>query len=192
MTGSDNTIIGANADVGSSALTFATAIGAGAFVDNSNSVVLGRPADTVRIPGSLNITTLGAATATHLCINAGLVSNCSSSLRYKDNLAPFTAGLELINRLRPITFSWKQSGERDLGLGAEDVAAVEPLLVTYNERGQVEGVKYDRINIALINAVRQQQGLIKQQGEQLKQQRVEIDGLKMLVCKSHPGADICK
>jgi hypothetical protein len=153
----------------------------------------------VRIPGSLNISTLGVATATHLCINAGLVSVCSSSLRYKDQLRPFTAGLELINRLRPITFNWSQSGERDLGLAAEEVAAVEPLLVTYNERGQVEGVKYDRINIALINAVRQQQGqlnqqqeLIRRQENQMKQQRAEIDGLKVLVCKSHPEADICR
>jgi hypothetical protein len=168
VNGNSNTIIGALADVGSDTLSFATAIGAGAVVNDSNSVVLGRPADTVRIPGSLNITTLGAATATQLCINAGLVSNCSSSLRYKDHLAPFTAGLELINRLRPITFNWKQSGERDLGLAAEEVAAVEPLLVTYNERGQVEGVKYDRINIALINAVREQQQQIVDKDEQIK------------------------
>ena len=184
-TGSDNTVIGANADVGSGALTFATAIGAGAVVNNNNSVVLGRATDTVRIPGSLNISTLGGATATHLCINAGLVSNCSSSLRYKDRLAPFTAGLELINRLRPITFNWKQSGERDLGLAAEEVAEVEPLLVTYNGRGQVEGVKYDRINIALINAVRQQQ-------EQILRQKEEIEELKKVVCQIRPDADVCK
>ena len=191
-TGSNNTIVGTNANVGSGGLNFATAIGAGAVVSNSNSVVLGRGADTVRIPGSLIISTLGGATATHLCHNAGLVSNCSSSLRYKDQLAPFTAGLELINRLRPITFNWKQSGERDLGLAAEEVAAVEPLLVFYNERGQVEGVKYDRINIALINAVRQQQTQIQKQNEEITRQRSEIDGLKIVVCQIRPDADVCK
>jgi hypothetical protein len=136
--------------------------------------VLGRETDTVRIPGSLNISTLGAATATHLCINAGLVSNCSSSLRYKDQLAPFTGGLELINRLRPITFNWKQSGARDLGLVAEEVAAIEPLLVTYNERGQVEGVKYDRINIALINAIREQQEQLAKYEAQARAEREKM------------------
>lgn len=52
-TGTNNTIIGENADVGSGTLTFATAIGSRAIVSNSNSVVLGRINDTVRIPGNL-------------------------------------------------------------------------------------------------------------------------------------------
>lgn len=55
-TGSNNTAIGQNADFGSDALTFATAIGSGSVVTNSNSVVLGRGADTVRIPGNLVVT----------------------------------------------------------------------------------------------------------------------------------------
>jgi hypothetical protein len=52
-TGSGNTTVGANANVGSGALTFATALGADAVVTTSNTVVLGRAADTVRIPGAL-------------------------------------------------------------------------------------------------------------------------------------------
>ncbi len=52
-TGFSNTVVGSGADVGAGNLTFATAVGAGSIVSNSNSVVLGRAADTVRIPGSL-------------------------------------------------------------------------------------------------------------------------------------------
>lgn len=52
-TGSNNTMIGYKADVASGNLNYATAIGADAVVNNSNSVVLGRSADTVRIPGTL-------------------------------------------------------------------------------------------------------------------------------------------
>lgn len=55
-TGNFNTIIGALADVSVGDLTFATAIGANAVVSNSNSVVLGRSIDVVRIPGSLIVT----------------------------------------------------------------------------------------------------------------------------------------
>lgn len=54
-TGSNLTIIGANANVAGSNLSFATAIGAGAFVDTSNTIVLGRPQETVRVPGALNV-----------------------------------------------------------------------------------------------------------------------------------------
>jgi len=72
-----------------------------------------------------------------------------SSLRYKKNLAPFRGGMEILNRLRPISFTWKANGSRDFGLGAEDVAKVEPLLVTHNDKGEIEGVKYDRLNVVL-------------------------------------------
>lgn len=54
--GHHNTILGADTDVVSATLHYATAIGAGASVGSSNSVVLGRPSDTVRIPGNLVVT----------------------------------------------------------------------------------------------------------------------------------------
>ena len=56
MTGSNNTIIGDSAYVGMTNLTFATALGSGAVVSNSSTVVLGRNVDTVRIPGNLVVT----------------------------------------------------------------------------------------------------------------------------------------
>jgi hypothetical protein len=113
--------------------------------------------------------TLGSGGNTSLCLNSfGQISDCSSSLRYKDHLSMFSRGLDLITKLRPISFTWKQDGKRDLGLGAEDVEQIEPLLVNYNSSGQVEGVKYDRINLVLINAIKQQQeqiNLLRQQNE---------------------------
>ena len=112
----------------------------------------------------------------------------------------------MASRLRPITFSWKQSGERDLGFAAEEVAAVEPLLVTHNDKGQVEGVKYDRINVLLVNAIRHQQQQItqqqahiiqyeaklQQQQQQVNQLHQQVDALKKLVCKDNPQADACR
>ena len=90
------------------------------------------------------------------------------------------------------------NGALDLGLGAEDVAAIEPLLVNYNEKGEVEGVKYDRIGVVLVNAVKEQQEQIASQTaeiDQLKQrlelQRREIAELRALVCSVTPGAGIC-
>lgn len=54
-TGSSNTILGSNANVGSGSLSNATAIGAGSVVSTSDTVVLGRNSDTVRVPGNLNV-----------------------------------------------------------------------------------------------------------------------------------------
>ncbi len=190
--GSNNTVLGANTSAFGNAgndIFYATAIGAGAKVKFSNTIVLGRDLgeDKVEIPG------LGVAGSTTLCRNQSRqISTCSSSLRYKTNIAPFNFGLNLINRLKPITFNWKNGGMADLGLGAEDVAAVEPLLVTYNKDGQVEGVKYDRIGVVLLNAIKEQQTQIAEQRQQLVEQKALIDALRQLVCSQNPNAEVCK
>ena len=187
--GSNNTLIGRSSNVGANNLTFATAIGAGAVVSASNTIALGRAAgsDGVRIAGNLTIGILGTAIgAVPICRNVGdFVSTCgSSSLRYKTNIGNFNPGLDIVKRLRPITFDWKEGGMHDFGLGAEDVAAVEPLLATYNKDGQIEGVKYDRIGVVLLNAVKEQQATIEEQHK-------KIASLVNAVCKIDPASEIC-
>jgi hypothetical protein len=257
--GSLNTLIGFGADVGSKNLDNASALGAHAYVTQSNSLVLGgissvngsgadtnvgigttapnfrltvktptssygmvhtdgtvivgsyvggstgggwfgtksnhslsffvndgSPAMTIETGGTVKVNTLGAAGSTSLCRNASnQISTCSSSLRYKKDLRPFTRGLSLLNQLKPLTFKWKSDNSDDLGFGAEDIAAVEPLLITRNAKGEVEGVKYDRITAVLVNAVKEQQ-------EQIKQQQSEIQMLKTLVCRRNRRAPVCK
>lgn len=178
-TGSFNTIIGATANVNSENLQFATAIGAGAQVFASNTVVLGRANDTVRVPGVLFIETLSRAGVDTLCRNIIRgVSACSSSVRYKTNINPFNSGMALVERLHPITFNWKEGGVKDLGLVAEGVAEVEPLLITRNSEGEIEGVKYDRLTVVLINAV--------------KEQKEMIESLKQIVCRTNPAEKVCQ
>jgi hypothetical protein len=43
-----------------------------------------------------------------------------------------------------MSFTWKEGGAHDVGFSAEDVAAIEPLLVTLNEKGEVADVKDGR------------------------------------------------
>ena len=102
------------------------------------------------------------------------ITLCSSSIRYKTDVHSFMPGLNLINRLRPVGFRWKGRGEADLGLIAEEVARVEPLLVTHNSKGEIEGVKYDRIGVVLLNAVREQQAQINTQQQQLREKDERI------------------
>jgi hypothetical protein len=71
------------------------------------------------------------------------------------------------------------------------VAKINPLFVTYNQAGQVEGVKYDRFSTVFVNAFKEQQTQIEQQQEQIKKQQTEIDALKKLVCADHPNAEVC-
>lgn len=111
--------------------------------------------------GVVTLGGVGIAGSTILCRNtSNQISTCSSSARYKTNIAPLKMGLEVIEQLRPVTFDWKGSGEADLGLVAEEVNEISPLLTFYNEEGEIEGVKYDRISAVLVNAVQEQQDQI--------------------------------
>jgi hypothetical protein len=166
--GSNITLIGAGADVAQTNLSFATAIGAGALVTGSNTIALGRPdgSDLVRVYGKLRITLPPATTS--LCFDSSfVVGRCSSSLRYKTDVQSFTGGLEVVRRLSPITFTWRDGGARDVGFGAEDVEKLDPLLVTYNENGEIEGVKYGQLTTVLVNAVKEQQDMIVKLRQQL-------------------------
>lgn len=117
-----------------------------------------------------------------------LLTTCTSSqssLRYKTDLRPFVGGLDVINRLKPYNFAWKNTGLREVGLIAEDVAEVEPLFTYKNDKNEIEGVKYENMNVIFINAFKEQQAqieelrqLVKAQQEQLKKQALQIDALK--------------
>jgi hypothetical protein len=132
------------------------------------------------------VSNLGAAGGTPLCQNAALeIATCASSLRYKTAVRPFAGGLDIVRRLRPIAFTWKRSGMHDLGLGAEDVEQVEPLLTFRNDKGEIEDVKYNQLSAVFVNAIKAQQAQIERQQDQ-------IDALKGLVCQSHPDADVCR
>jgi trimeric autotransporter adhesin len=194
LTGSNLTIVGTLANVGPNNLNFATAIGAGATVSTSNTIVLGRSngGDLVLVPGLLQANNLGTAGATTLCRNASnQIATCSSSLRYKSNVRNFSPGLDLIRKLRPVSFNWKDGGMLDIGLVAEEVNAAEPLLTTTNSKGEVEGVKYDRVGVVLINAVNEQQSEIDRQGDELIKLRAEVALLKAFICSQSPSAEIC-
>lgn len=201
LTGSNNTAIGSSSQIISNP-SFATAIGSGSVASSSNSIVLGRSsgADTVVIAGNLVLRTIDSGGNISLCRNNNnFLASCSSSLRYKTNLAPFTSGKSIIDRLQPVSFNWTSGGMADLGLGAEDVASIEPLLVTYNEKGEVEGVKYDRIGVVLINVVKDQQSQINNQQKRIgeleeanRQQSEALAELKQMICAANPSANFCK
>jgi hypothetical protein len=145
------------------------------------------------VNGTIIAGDLGSAGSQALCRNASeVISACSSSIRYKENVRAFRSGLSLVKQLRPVFFNWKTDGTADLGLVAEDVAGIEPLLTTANKNGAVEGVKYDRVGVVLINAVKEQQAQIEEQSKTIARQQAEIDALKQLVCVRNKRAKICQ
>ncbi len=162
---------------------------------------------SVNIAGNLNVNrtvSIGRVPSTGgipLCRdNQLIVSTCSSSsIRYKTNVNSFTSGLNLVKRLRPVSFNWKIGNAPDFGLVAEEVAEVESLLTFKNNKGEIEGVKYDRLGVVLINAVQEQQAQmeaqqnqIDEQKETIRRQQAEIDAMKKFVCSQSPAVELCK
>lgn len=170
--------------------------------------------DTLHVDGIIRVDTLGAAGATQLCRNASnQIATCSSSLRYKTNVGKFSQGMSFVNKLSPITYDWKDGRIKDVGFGAEDIAKIDSRFVTYNSQGEIEGVKYDRLSVAFVNAFKEQQAQItelralsggqakkleEQQSAISRQQSVielqqkQLDELKKLVCAQNATAEICK
>jgi endosialidase-like protein len=122
--------------------------------------------------GQVSIGVVISDSGDQLCINGdNYIVKCGSSIRFKTNVNPFTSGLGLIRRLRPVSFDRKRTGDPDFGLIAEEVAEVEPLLITRNKDGQIDGVKYDRVGVVVVNAVKEQQAQIEAQQAHLDVQR---------------------
>lgn len=136
--------------------------------------------------GTVSLFALGSSGGTPLCFNPfNQISACSSSIRYKDNIRALDSGLDLIRHLRPVSFNWKADNKADIGLVAEEVAEALPELVTRNKRGEIEGVKYDRIGVIAVNAIKELQA-------QIERQQRQIEALKKLVCAQSPIAEECK
>ncbi|MGB7201539.1 MAG: tail fiber domain-containing protein, partial [Pyrinomonadaceae bacterium] len=179
------------------------------ILENGN-VAIGTP--NSNSPGKLDVygnvgLFLAGGGSTQVCQNAtDQLSTCSSSMRYKTNIGRFSQGLSFVNKLHPISFDWKDGGMRDVGFGAEDIAKIDPRFVTYNSKGEVEGVKYDRLSVAFVNAFKEQQAEINElrtvsseqtkkledQKAQIEQQQKQLDALKKLVCAQNPTAEVCK
>jgi hypothetical protein len=105
----------------------------------------------------------GSGYSTQLCKDgSNNIGTCSSSMRYKENIHTYFHGMDVIGRLKPVSFNYKnetQPSQRYVGLLAEDVASVAPEFAIF-EKGRIEGVRYDHLVGLLINGIKEQQGQI--------------------------------
>jgi hypothetical protein len=174
-TGSLNTGLGAGAgpDSKSNNLSYATAVGAGAVVSQSNALVLGGPLGS---GANVNVG-IGTATPSNVFTIAqgsgqAIADGWStySSRRWKTNIQTLDGALGKIEQLRGVSYELKANGKREVGVIAEEVGAVVPEVVTWDKNGtDAQGVDYSRLTALLIEATKEQQALIQQQQEQIAQ-----------------------
>jgi hypothetical protein len=179
-TGGGNTALGFNAgpDASSPNLTNATAIGANATVSQSNALVLGSISN---VNGALSGVNVGIGTAKPsnvftIAQNAGHAIadawDTYSSRRWKTNIHTLHGALAKVEQLRGVSYDLKANGKHEVGVIAEEVGAVVPEVVSYEENGKdARGVDYSRLTALLIEATKEQQQELAKALRQIKQQQ---------------------
>lgn len=108
-------------------------------------VYFGSSTPYLRINNSGNIFAHGLNTATNdnaLCLDAttkevedsGGLTCALSSLKAKKDIESLKSSLEKILALNPVTFTYKENGEKHHGFIAEEVAEVDPLFAEYAQK----------------------------------------------------------
>jgi Chaperone of endosialidase len=124
-------------------------------IDNNGNVGIGSIANTQT--SYANILTLPNTAST---AGRGLANAWStySSARWKTNIQPIQGALAMISRLRGVRFNWRNGGQKDIGLVAEEVGPVVPEVVTYDRNGtDAQSLDYSRLIAILIQGVKEQQ-----------------------------------
>lgn len=100
--------------------------------------------------GSVGINTQTPSRFYELDVNGavqGTSFNATSDSRLKNNIISITNGLSTVNKLRGVSFEWKNKpGKKIFGVIAQEVEKVVPELVYTNETENEEGFQQKSIN----------------------------------------------
>jgi len=134
------------------------------------------------VNGSARFRSIGSATsagALHYTSNGTLTTNTSDK-RLKENITEIDNALNKVISLRGVYHTWKEDfeGDRTVGSLAQEVLAVVPELAFTNDNTGYMGVHYDKMAPLLIEAIKEQQGLIENQQSAIESLIARIDALE--------------
>jgi len=192
MTGTVNTAVGAGA-LANSGGNRNTAVGAGAgsnLTSGDSNVYIG--ADMAGVAGesehtyirNINTTSVsgGSTDTVTVDLTTGLLGHLSSSRRYKEDIQPMNSASETLYRLKPVTYRYKKEIDHTqspaFGFIAEDVADVNPALVTHDAKGQPESVHYEMVNAMLLNEFLKEHKAFIDEQRKVEKQQATITQLK--------------
>ena len=99
--------------------------------------------------------------------------NTSSDYRLKENIRPIENGLERLNNLNPVKFDWKSDGTSSEGFIAHETQEIFPDAISGDKDDEMmQGMDYGRITPLLVKAVQEQQTII----DDLKERIKELEG----------------
>jgi hypothetical protein len=213
-----NTLGDANTAVGTSALLRNTSgdgnIALGALAGSNltigdDNIDIGNPGvagetETIRIgrPGFQSRTFIAgirgvAVTGPTVVVNAaGQLGVLPSSQRFKDEIKPMDKASEAILVLKPVTFHYKKEidpkGIQQFGLVAEEVAKVNPDLVTRDAKDEIYTVRYEAVNAMLLNEFLKEHRTVQEQQKEIDALKTELKEQRAFIQKVNDKVELHK
>jgi len=194
-TGDGNTAIGNGAlnSNTSGGNNIALGNGAGIFTTGDDNIDIGNlgvagESGIMRIGSNVTTTatyivgiagqTVGAGGTTCYVDNDGKLGVFLSARRFKTDIADMGAASDAVLALRPVTFHYKpeldKTGIPQFGLVAEEVAEVNPDLVTHDAKGDICTVRYEAVNVMLLNEFLKEHKTVQELKSALRKQEAII------------------
>jgi len=134
----------------------------------TNATAVAADGDAIQIDASNNVG-IGVSPSYKLHVSGAIYATADvtafSSAAAKDDIVTIADPLDLIGKLRGVSWTWKDSGEKSQGVIYEELAAVLPELTS--AEGGAKGVKYQNLVGLLIESVK----ALKAEIDELRGQR---------------------
>ena len=145
------------------------------------------PAYTLDVVGTIRANSLTNGT---VYSNGGVLTNVNpSSQTYKDNINPATLNLDALLGLQVKSFTWKNNGQNDYGLIAEEVKAALPDL--YVDDGITKGYRLDHLTFYLLQIAQRQEAELTALKATLGTAGLSVDSGGNLTVKSITADKLC-
>jgi len=182
-TGSGNTALGYYAGQSLTTGNYNINIGFGVSgpTGESGTIRIGDSNQSATYIGGIAGQTVGAGGTTCYVDNDGKLGVFLSARRFKADIADMGAASEALLDLRPVTFHYKpelgKAGIPQFGLVAEEVAEVNPDLVTHDGKGELSTVRYEAVNAMLLNEFLKEHRKNEKQEATIAELKTEIRSL---------------
>lgn len=121
----------------------------------TNETAIRAAGDAIQIDSSNNVG-IGVSPSYKLHVSGAIYATADvtafSSAAAKDDIVTIADPLELVGKLRGVSWTWKDSGEKSQGVIYEELAEVLPELTS--AEGGAKGVKYQNLVGLLIESVK--------------------------------------